>query len=168
MGQRGGEGHHAEATSGHGDGGSHAGSHGEAESSSHGHSEASSSSHGSGHGHGGGTAHVAPGELVEIAIGTEFNCTNGKAHEGSVIHVNFKVVALVSGRDQEHFKEAIKAADARIKEAVMVVARQADTEALNDPNLGSIKRLIREHVNKILKKSYIQNIVISEYSLIER
>ncbi|MCA9093118.1 MAG: hypothetical protein KDA68_06500 [Planctomycetaceae bacterium] len=110
----------------------------------------------------------ALGDLVEVNIGTDFNCTNGKAHEGAVIHVNFKVVALVNKNEEVNFKDAVKAADARIKEAVMIVARQADTEALNDPNLGSIKRLIREQINKILKKSYIREIVISEYSLIER
>ncbi len=110
----------------------------------------------------------ALGDLVEVNIGTDFNCTNGKAHEGAVIHVNFKVVALVGKNEEQSFKDAVKAADARIKEAVMIVARQADTDALNDPNLGSIKRLIREQINKILKKSYIRDIVISEYSLIER
>jgi len=110
----------------------------------------------------------AVGSLVEVNIGTDFNCTNGKAHEGSVIHVNFKVVALVNSKDEVQFKDSIKAADARIKEAVMMVARQADTEALNDPYLGSMKRLIREQINKILRKSYIRDIVISEYSLIER
>jgi len=110
----------------------------------------------------------ALGDMVEVNIGTDFNCTNGKAHEGAVIHINFKVVALVNTNEEVNFKEAVKAADARIKEAVMIVARQADTEALNDPNLGSIKRLIREQINKILKKSYIREIVISEYSLIER
>lgn len=110
----------------------------------------------------------ALGDLVEVNIGTDFNCTNGKAHQGAVIHVNFRVVALVSGKEEQSFKDAVKAADARIREAVMIVARQADNEALNDPVLGSIKRLIREQINKILKKSYIRDIVISEYSLIER
>lgn len=110
----------------------------------------------------------ALGDIVEVNIGTDFNCTNGKAHQGTVIHVNFKVVALVSTNEETSFKDAVKAAEARIKEAVMIVARQADIEALNDPNLGSIKRLIREQINKILKKSYIRDVVISEYSLIER
>lgn len=110
----------------------------------------------------------ALGELVEVPVGnSEYNCTNGKAAKDVVFHVNFRVVALVTASQRQAFIDAMKTSEARIREAIIKVGRNSSHEELNDPHASSIKRLIREDINKILKKSYVQNIVISDFTVIE-
>ncbi len=110
-----------------------------------------------------------PGDdSVECAIDS-FNCTNNRADPGSVIHVSFKAVALVSPKNLESFDLAAnKDNKARVRQAIVKVVRSSGLEELNDPNLSTIKRLIREEVNKILRKSYVIEIVILEFTTMEQ
>ncbi len=50
---------------------------------------------------------------------------------------------------------------------VMIVPRSATREELEDPVHGTLKRLMKEEINKILGKSYIIDIIISDYQIRE-
>ena len=52
---------------------------------------------------------------------------------------------------------------ARVKQAVIEVVRKSSLTDLNDPQLSTMKRMMKEAINKVLKKSYIIETVISEY-----
>jgi hypothetical protein len=39
---------------------------------------------------------------------------------------------------------------------------------MNDPNLGTIKRLIREEINRLLQKTYVIEVVITDVRIMEQ
>ena len=56
----------------------------------------------------------------------------------------------------------------RVRQAVVKVARSSNREDLEDPNLSTMKRLIREEINKVLRKSFIIEVVISDFRTMEQ
>ena len=111
---------------------------------------------------------TAVADTSEVQIGNGFSCTNSRAAAGATVHVDFKLVALVAPKNTSSFETAVKAHDARVRQAIIKVARSSSLEDLNDPNLSTIKRLIREEINKILHKSYINEVVISDFTTMEQ
>lgn len=108
-------------------------------------------------------ASVDKTDIVEVEVGT-FNSTNSKAVEGTDIHVSFAVSATVSSKNQATFEDAIKNIHpARVRQAIERVTRSSSIENLNDPDLDVLKRKIREDVNKVLGKSYIIEVIVSDY-----
>jgi hypothetical protein len=57
---------------------------------------------------------------------------------------------------------------ARIRQAVNKIVRSSSLEELNDPSLGTIKRLTREEINRLLRKSYVSEVVITDVRIIEQ
>lgn len=107
-------------------------------------------------------------ETAEVAIGGNFSCTNSKAAAGTVVHVDFKLHALVGSDSSVKFAAKLTDHAARIRQAILKVVRSASLEELNDPNLSTMKRLIREEINKVLRKSFVLEIVISDYRTMEQ
>ncbi|QDT39049.1 flagellar basal body-associated FliL family protein [Stratiformator vulcanicus] len=98
-----------------------------------------------------------------------FSSTNSRAAPGSVIHLTFKLTALVAESQKTAFEQAANEDNkARVRQAVIKVARSASLEDLNDPSLTTFKRLIREEINKILRKSYIIEVVINDFKIMEQ
>jgi hypothetical protein len=107
-------------------------------------------------------------DAVEVTIDS-FSTTNGRAAPGSVIHLTFKLTAVVGrGQDVAFEAAANQHHSARVRQAVLKVARSASLEDLNDPNLTTVKRQLREEINKVLRKSYITEIVISDFKTMEQ
>lgn len=103
----------------------------------------------------------------EVLIDT-FNVTNRRAAAG-VIHIAFRLVAVVAAEHEVAFNEAANRLHrARVRQAVVKVARMSSLEDLGDPELSTVKRRIREEVNKVLRKSYITEVVISEFRTLEQ
>lgn len=94
----------------------------------------------------------------------DFSVTNNIAEPGATIHVTFNLVALVEQGSATDFEAKVKENNkARVKQAVIEVVRKASLADLNDPQLSTMKRMMKEAVNKVLKKSYVIETVISEY-----
>lgn len=107
-------------------------------------------------------------DLTEVAIDS-FNCTNNVVAPGSVIHLSFKVIGVVPAKLQQSFDEnANKTHKTRVRQVIERIARSSSLEDLNDPNLGTIKRLIREETNKTLGRSYVSEVVITEFRMLEQ
>jgi flagellar basal body-associated protein FliL len=114
-----------------------------------------------------GTTNDGP-ETVEVLVDS-FSTTNSRAAPGSVIHLTFKLTAVVpSGQDVSFEHAANQHHNARVRQAVLKVARSASLEDLNDPNLTTVKRQLREEINKVLRKSYVTEVVISDFKTIEQ
>ncbi len=110
----------------------------------------------------------AQSENVEVEVDT-FNISNNRAAADAVVHVTFEFVALVSRDQEQAFDEASnKMYKARVRQAIIKVIRSSSLEDLNDPNLSTIKRLLREEVNKVLRQSYIIEVVISDFKTMEQ
>lgn len=98
-----------------------------------------------------------------------FNCTNNRVAPGSVVHLSFKVIAVVPEIQKISFNTAANDRNkTRVRQAIERIVRSSSMEDLHDPNLNSIKRLIREEVNKIIGKSYVSEIVVNDFRMIEQ
>lgn len=107
------------------------------------------------------------GSFGEVEIG-QFNCTNSKAGIDVNIHIKFTLYAEVREVNENTFKDAKEKYEARIRDAVNRVARSASHDDLSDPELGTIKRLLREEINKILRKTYVAKVIIPDWQTTER
>jgi len=100
---------------------------------------------------------------AEVTV-DNFSVTNNIAEPGATIHVTFNLVALVEQGAASDFDSMIKEkSKARVKQAVIEVVRKSSLGDLNDPQLSTMKRMMKESINKVLKKSYVIETVISEY-----
>ncbi|HID21458.1 MAG TPA: flagellar basal body-associated FliL family protein [Planctomycetaceae bacterium] len=107
-------------------------------------------------------------EFAEVEIDT-FSVTNTRAAADVVVHISFKLTAVVAkGQEIEFDQAANKTHKARVRQAVVEVARRATLEDLNDPSLSTFRRLIREKINKVLRRSYVVEAVISDFKTIEQ
>lgn len=107
-------------------------------------------------------------DLTEVFIDS-FNCTNNLVAPGSVLHLSFRVVGVVPAKQQLSFEEnANRTHKTRVRQSIERIARSSSLEDLNDPNLSTIKRLIREETNKILGRSYISEVVINDFRMMEQ
>jgi hypothetical protein len=110
----------------------------------------------------------ADDEFVEVDLDS-FNFTNNRVNPGSVVHISFKVVALVAKPQEIKFRDlATKTNKSRVRQVVERIVRSSELDDLNDPNLSTIKRLLREDINKVLARSFISEIVIHDYRLMEQ
>lgn len=106
-------------------------------------------------------------DMAEVPIG-DFNFSNSTASPGSIIHVDFKLAAVTTAGQSANLDKYLKAHSARVRQLVNKIIRSSSLEELNDPNMGTIKRLIREEINRLLRKSYISEVVISDVRVIEQ
>lgn len=107
-------------------------------------------------------------DSVEVEIDS-FSISNSLAAPGSVIHVSFKLVATVANGQETTFGELVtKGKQARVRQAVIKVARSASLEDLQDPDLNVFKRQIKEEINKVLQKSYVNDVIISSFRTMEQ
>lgn len=107
------------------------------------------------------------GDMAEVPLG-DFGFSNGTAAPGSIMHVDFKMSAITAGKQAASLEQQVKAHQARIRQAVNRIVRSSNLEELNDPNLATIKRLTREEINRLLRKSYVIEIVITDFRLMEQ
>lgn len=117
----------------------------------------------SGPGEGGDSSNIA---TAEVPI-DNFNTTNSRAEPGSVLNVTFKLVAEVSKDNEPAFTEAAhKTHKARVGQAIVEVIRSASLPDLNDPDLITVKRLMKEKINKVLRNSYVIQVFVSEFRVL--
>lgn len=109
---------------------------------------------------------VAENDTAEEPIGDPFNCTNNQ--QESNLHLRFKVVAVVKTNQSVTFRDANTAHKTRVRGAIEKIVRKASRDDLNDPNLSTLSRLMREEINKVLGKSYVIDAVIHDFSMIEQ
>jgi flagellar basal body-associated protein FliL len=107
------------------------------------------------------------GDVAEVALG-DFSFSNGTAVPGAIIHVDFKLAAVTSAKQATSLEAQVKIHTARIRQAVNKIVRGSNLEELNDPNLYAIKRSVRDEVNRVLRKSYVNELVITDVRIIEQ
>ncbi len=106
-------------------------------------------------------------DSVEVKI-DDFNASNSLAAPGSVLHIHFNLVATVASGQETTFAELVgKGKQARVRQAVIKVARSASLEDLQNPELNVFKRQIKE-INKVLHKSYVNDVIIGSFRTMEQ
>lgn len=133
--------------------------------------------HGGGHGDKGGGHGGGHGEAAKPASTSQFaecemdayNVTNRQAAADITLEIRFKLVAVVATEQHSTFEHLAKTElKARVRESVEKLIRKASIEDLYDPSLGVIKRHIREEINRVLRQTYVTDIILSEYKTLER
>ncbi len=119
------------------------------------------------HHHGDGEADAADGEFAEVPMG-DFSFSNGTAAPGMIIHVDFKLSAVATSKQASSLDSQLKQHQARVRQAVNKIVRMSSLDELNDPNLATIKRLVREDINRLLRKSYVLEVVITDVRTMEQ
>jgi hypothetical protein len=102
-------------------------------------------------------------EVAEIQVG-EFK-VNNQTDPGTPVRVEFSVYVTVEAEKKTEFEEAFKAKLQRIREAVLVVARRASLEELQEHDLKTIKRKIKDAMVQVLgaEKAYMDGVVIPDF-----
>jgi len=107
-------------------------------------------------------------ELVEVEV-HDFSVTNTAAATDTIIHVSFKVHALLVTDQENAFKEKITSSHkVRVRESIETIFRSATMEDLTDSSLSTLKRLVREEINRVLRQSYVVSIVFNDYKTIQQ
>ena len=107
-------------------------------------------------------------KLVEVEV-HDFSVTNTIAATDTVVHISFKVHALLAIDQETGFKEKITASHkVRVRESIETIFRSATMEDLTDSSLSTLKRLVREEINRVLRQSYVVSIVFNDYKTIQQ
>ena len=104
---------------------------------------------------------TAGSDLVEVPFDPPFTVTNATADLGTMVHVNFELVAGVSGQNETTFRQAVEVDYRnRLRQAINEIVRSASLEDLQDPDLNQLKRRIKEDLNKTLQSSYVVDVIV--------
>ncbi len=106
-------------------------------------------------------------DRVEIDL-ESFSVTSFQAVSNSTLRIDFHLFGTVALEEEDEIIEQMEENRHRFREQVLVTVRSADVSELNDPGLGLIKRKILERSNRIFGKTLLQNIIFSDFSLIEQ
>ena len=106
-------------------------------------------------------------ESAEIALG-EFSFSNTAAVPGIIMHVDFKLTALALPSQSAILESQIKRSRERVRETINKVVRSASYDELIDPNLGTLKRMMRDELNRMLDKSLIGEVVINDIRILQQ
>jgi flagellar basal body-associated protein FliL len=104
----------------------------------------------------------ADADGVEVAI-DKVNPTNTAA-AGHPIHVSAEIVAIVAASQEVKFDQvANRELKARVRQVCRKVLESANMAELNEPGSSTIRRRMREEINKLLRKSYVIDIVFPHF-----
>ncbi len=117
--------------------------------------------------HGGGEGEAAEGEFAEVTLG-DYSFSNSTAVPGIIIHVDFKLSAVATSKMASSLESQLKVHQMRVREKVNKIVRSSNLDELNDPNLGTIKRLIKEDINRLLRKTYVVEVIITDMRVMEQ
>jgi flagellar basal body-associated protein FliL len=107
-------------------------------------------------------------ELVEVEV-HDFSVTNTTAAADTIIHISFKVHALLATDQENGFKEKVTSSHkVRVRESIETIFRSATMEDLTDSSLSTLKRLVREEINRVLRQTYVVSIVFNDYKTIQQ
>ncbi|NNJ27658.1 hypothetical protein [Alienimonas chondri] len=107
-------------------------------------------------------------ELAEVEIDT-FSTTNARAIPGRLVHLTFRLTAIVPSDRSGDVGESVSGSfKARIRQAVMEVARAATSDDLDDPRLRGFKGDLADAVNTVLREDVVRTAVVSEFKALEQ
>ncbi len=108
-----------------------------------------------------------PEHVVEVRI-DDFKCANTQANPGGPIYVTFDLVVTVPTKQEENFRRAATVVHKfRLQQAVDGIIRSSSLDHLGDAELSVIKRKILNEIQKLLSVSYVNEVIISNFSLVE-
>ncbi|NQU20036.1 MAG: flagellar basal body-associated FliL family protein [Candidatus Nealsonbacteria bacterium] len=109
-----------------------------------------------------------PADVVEADL-SDFSVTSYIHVTNTHLRIDFKLVGIIKTEDDPEFQTRLESNKHRIREKVIVTVRSMSmADLLEDPALGLLKRKIVISLNRILGKELIQDVIFSDYSVIEQ
>lgn len=144
---------HGEADHGHG------GEHGQ--EAAHG-----ADSHGGGHGAHGGehgkSAHGHSASEAEVDLG-QYAATIWQPERQTSLLISFQLYGTVKSAQAGEFESRYEEKKHRIRERLLVAARQLSLNDVTDPSLANLRSIAVKIVNEQLGKRMVDSIVVSEF-----
>ena len=107
-------------------------------------------------------------DVAEVAV-DEFSTTNARAVPGRLVHLTFTLTAVVPADRTADFERAVSTEhSARVREAVLEVARAAGSDDLDDPRLAAFKRDLADAVNTVLREDLVREMAVSQFKAMEQ
>ena len=107
-------------------------------------------------------------DVAEVAV-DEFSTTNARAVPGRLTHLTFTLTAVVPADRTADFETAVGVEhSARVREAVLEVARAAGSDDLDDPRLAAFKRDLADAVNTVLREDLVREMAVSRFKAMEQ
>jgi flagellar FliL protein len=106
-------------------------------------------------------------ELSEVELGS-FTITRFNPSTNTTLAVDFELYGTVHKDDETEFHHVFEHSKARVREQVTMTLHSAESADLQDAGLGLIKRRILEKTNRALGQPLLKEVLISEFSFVER
>ena len=104
---------------------------------------------------------------IEVDLG-EYGITSYQPLTNTTMRIDFHLYGTVLENDDSEFSSRFTDNEQRLRDHVLVVLRSAEEAELVDPGLGLIKRKIMERINQALGRPLLQEIIFSDFSLVEQ
>ena len=101
-------------------------------------------------------------ETSEVSL-ESFNCTNNVAVAGADTNINLSLVVTIADENLSEFSTANDKRPASIRQAVLEVLRSSSQDELQEYKLPTMKRRIKQQINKVLEKDWVEDVVIPEF-----
>ncbi len=150
-------GEHGPTADDHGQGG-HEGDHAHAEKAHGG------GGHGDAHGgeHGKTTSHGHAASEAEVDLG-QYAATIWQPERQTSLLISFQLYGTVKAAQAAEFEARYEEKKHRIRERLLVAARQLSLEDVTDPTLANLRSMAVKIVNEGLGKRMVDSIVVSEF-----
>ena len=93
-----------------------------------------------------GTGSGAPNELVEVALA---ECRPSNKISGKFVTFQIRVLGLVAAEDFERAQKLVESRKARLEDGVNIVIRSAEPKQLNEPDLSTLRRRLRQEFGRV-------------------
>lgn len=104
-----------------------------------------------------------PHLYVEIDLG-KYKVTHDLGGENGFVLVNFHLFGVLPQVQQAKFAHDLPLYEKRVRDAVISLVQEAETEQLTDPNLALLKSDLVMAINRVLQGRVLKDVAFSEYS----
>lgn len=105
-------------------------------------------------------------QVVEVEL-MELSVSRLDPKSNITLRVDYQPIATVKVEDQDKFAQLYEQKKGRLRDKINGEIRKASYPDLTDPELGLIKRRIKETSNALLGKPIIQEIFFKDFSVIQ-
>lgn len=99
---------------------------------------------------------------AEINLGNyEFRAFDPTAN--TVTRFEFTLAGLAEAKQKQLLEAELPTKQIRIRDRVMIVARESTGEELSDPDLVMFRRRLLKEVNRVIEKGQLDDVYVSEF-----
>jgi flagellar basal body-associated protein FliL len=101
---------------------------------------------------------------VEVDLG-EYRVTHSLANDAGQISVRFHLYGIVPEAKQSKLEHALEQYQNRLRDAVIHLVQETDTEQLTDPGLAFFRSEVVAAINRVLQERLVKDVAFSDFSV---